>query len=190
MDYNYDNDFDAELEAFCDKKYSKYQNKITGIGRELMCGGKLEEKVCPNHELITVKFNDKPIKNGEVIPLEYVKSKPEVSFKKLPDDLYTMIMVDPDVPSATDPNKRYYLHWMKINMTDSDEIEFIKFSPSNPPKGSGFHRYYFKIYKQNKPLDQTKIFQYDNSNIQFKSEDFVRLGMELIGCTYYKSKKD
>lgn len=183
-----DDGFEDDLEAFCEKKYRKYQKKIAKL--QAMSGGSVEQEKCVDNGLVTVKFNGKQFKQGESLNLANVQSPPEISFQKPFKSLYTMIMVDPDVPSATDPNKRNHLHWMKINMTDTDEIEFIKFAPSNPPKGSGFHRYFFKIYKQTKPLDQTKIFQYDNSNIQFNPEDFVRLGMELIGCTYYRTKRD
>ena len=186
-----DQSIDQDLEVFYEKKYRKYQKKIAHLQKTLMRGGQLDEMFCPNNDLITVKFDSmsEPIVNEQIVPLEKVQSKPTISFKHLGDNLYTILMLDPDVPSVSNPIKRHWLHWMKINHSlANDGNEVINFEPSNPPQGSGVHRYYFKIYKQRNPINQNVLPGIERSG--FDVDSFITVHhLQLIACIHYKTEQ-
>ncbi|KAL1309474.1 hypothetical protein HN51_052158 [Arachis hypogaea] len=63
---------------------------------------------------------------------------------------YTLIMVDPDAPSPTNPNMREYLHWLVINIPGTTGASFgqeiMKYESPEPT--AGIHRIVFVLYKQ------------------------------------------
>ena len=73
------------------------------------------------------------------------------------ESLYAVTMTDPDAPSRGNPIYADYLHWMVVNATampDWNNIRgvvgdvIVEYAPPSPPKGSGDHRYYTRIWKQ------------------------------------------
>lgn len=78
---------------------------------------------------------------------------------------YTLIMADPDAPSPMSPTKRYWLHWLVTNIEGDDLIRGDILGPKkpsltvkeyegpSPPRGSGYHRYYFYLFEQDGLLD-------------------------------------
>jgi len=91
-----------------------------------------------------VYFNSKKIKDNQTIKLEDVQTQPDIKYKFNPNKLYTTIMFDPDAPSKANPINANYLHWLIVN---KDDI-VAPFTPSNPPQGSGPHRYFFGLFEQ------------------------------------------
>ncbi|XP_023620101.1 phosphatidylethanolamine-binding protein 4 [Myotis lucifugus] len=68
---------------------------------------------------------------------------------------YILIMVDPDAPSRSSPQARFWRHWLVTNIKGADlkkgEIkgqELSAYQPPTPPPLSGFHRYQFSVYQQ------------------------------------------
>ena len=60
-------------------------------------------------------------------------------------------MTDPDTPSRTDPMFGECQHWVVINIPGADVSKgqtMVEYMGSGPPKGTGFHRYIFVVYKQ------------------------------------------
>ncbi|XP_075413327.1 phosphatidylethanolamine-binding protein 4 [Tenrec ecaudatus] len=87
--------------------------------------------------------------------------QPIVRFQgAIEDATYTLIMVDPDAPSRTSPTARFWRHWLvtDINGTDLKKgqiqgQELSSYHPPSPPAHTGFHRYQFFIYlQQRKPI--------------------------------------
>lgn len=76
--------------------------------------------------------------------------------------LYTIIMVDPDVPSGSRPTQRSFVHWFVTNVPGStlrsgfnSQIggapaadEQLAYRPPNPRRSSGIHRYTFLAFLQ------------------------------------------
>ena len=89
-------------------------------------------------------------------------------------------MVDPDAPSCTNPSKKYYLHWLKINNNDN----VMPFVPPTPPKGSGEHRYYIILYEQSHHLDP-KLFN-NISREKFPATEFAKQnGLETVAAVMF-----
>jgi len=75
--------------------------------------------------------------------------------------VYTIMMVDPDVPSRHTPAQRSLAHWVETNIPAADLIagldvavlnngrELAAYLGPNPPQGSGRHRYVFLAFLQN-----------------------------------------
>ncbi|XP_072027365.1 protein D2-like [Amphiura filiformis] len=71
---------------------------------------------------------------------------------------YTLLMVDPDAPSAESPSSRYWLHWLVTNIDGEDllhsESETIAgYHKPSPPPGTGVHRYQFFLFGHNDKLE-------------------------------------
>jgi phosphatidylethanolamine-binding protein (PEBP) family uncharacterized protein len=81
---------------------------------------------------------------------------------------YAVTVTDPDAPSRENPTNAPYLHWMVVNMRSKPTWEDIlgrsldgdivmAWMPPSPPRGSGPHRYYTRIWKQPKSEDSMYI---------------------------------
>lgn len=94
-----------------------------------------------------VYFNGKLMKNNEFLKVSQTQSEPKIQLNIIPNELYTLILYDPDAVGGT------HIHWTIINITNNDiktgNIIIPYKGPSPPPK-SGKHHYIFSLYKQNK----------------------------------------
>ncbi|XP_072538724.1 phosphatidylethanolamine-binding protein 4 [Salminus brasiliensis] len=72
---------------------------------------------------------------------------------------YTLIMVDPDAPSRTNPTRSHWRHWVLVDIEgkglragDVKGTVLSEYTRPTPPQHTGFHRYQFLLYEQ--PTDQ------------------------------------
>jgi hypothetical protein len=96
-----------------------------------------------------------------------------------PAALYTLIVWDPDAPSAGSS----YLHWLVLNCTGSTPATgetVMSWVPPTPPAGSGTHRYIFGLYKQ-----AARLSVRVDKRPQFNPDSFA----ELHGLTYCDTKR-
>lgn len=130
--------------------------------------------------LLQVKYNfDVKVNRGNELEPVQVKNPPEdirwpgltcdpKNAQKEPKALFTLVMVDPDVPSAENPSKGEVLHWMVVNLaaqncetSSSLDVKngqtIVSYLSPNPTEGSGLHRYLILLYKQSGFLSQTRI---------------------------------
>ncbi|KNZ47537.1 uncharacterized protein VP01_632g12 [Puccinia sorghi] len=79
--------------------------------------------------------------------------------------LYTLVMVDPDVPDPQNRTFTTFCHWMRTNISlsattngevdprpEKDEDEVLKYIPPHPAQGSGSHRYTIMMFEQAGPI--------------------------------------
>ncbi|GMH11419.1 hypothetical protein Nepgr_013260 [Nepenthes gracilis] len=100
---------------------------------------------------LRVIYTSREVANGCELRPSQVDSQPRVEIGG--DDLrtfYTLIMVDPDAPSPSDPNLREYLHWM---VTDIPETTGTTFGQEvvcyeSPRPTVGIHRFIFALFRQ------------------------------------------
>jgi phosphatidylethanolamine-binding protein (PEBP) family uncharacterized protein len=72
-----------------------------------------------------------------------------------------LMCTDPDAPAGT------WLHWLVANPHRSPE-DIVPWAPPTPPKGSGIHRYQFRLYEMTGPAPPAL-----NSRAAFPLESFV-----------------
>nr|AFB71091.1 flowering locus T 2 [Xanthium strumarium] len=100
---------------------------------------------------VTVLYNDMEVSNGCTLKPSQVVNQPHVDIGG--DDLrafHTLVMIDPDAPSPSDPNLREYLHWL---VTDIPATTGARFGQElvcyeSPRPSMGIHRMVFVLFRQ------------------------------------------
>ncbi|WVZ71968.1 hypothetical protein U9M48_020495 [Paspalum notatum var. saurae] len=99
---------------------------------------------------MTVAYGPKDISNGCLLKPSATAAPPLVRISGRRNDLYTLIMTDPDAPSPSDPTMREYLHWIVTNIpggTDASKGEdVVEYMGPRPPVG--IHRYVLVLFEQ------------------------------------------
>lgn len=136
---------------------------------------------------IQVSYNDKIIDYGDKVTKEETKEAPTIKYKKQPDKLYTLIMTDPDAPSAKNPEYRHFLHWLVVNQSETSSGDIInEYIGPSPPEGSGVHRYYICTMEQNHKI---KINKSPFPRKKFDIGNFVANNeLTLLACTKFTVK--
>ncbi|KAI3934833.1 hypothetical protein MKW92_053905 [Papaver armeniacum] len=86
---------------------------------------------------IRISYTSKDVTNGCEFKPSAVVSQPRVEIGG--DDMrtfYTLVMVDPDAPSPSDPSLREYLHWLVTDI------------PGTTGTNCGIHRFVFVLFRQ------------------------------------------
>lgn len=101
------------------------------------------------------------VEDGNELTPTQVKDEPTVVWEpKQEAPLYTLLMVDPDAPTRSDPKYREILHWAVVNIPGNQVNQgqtLAEYIGSGPPKGTGKHRYIFLLYSQQKKIDEPEI---------------------------------
>ncbi|KAL4325384.1 hypothetical protein GQ457_11G032570 [Hibiscus cannabinus] len=101
---------------------------------------------------MTVTYtSNKQVANGHELMPAVVTAKPRVEIGG--DDMrssYTLIMIDPDAPSPSDPYLREHLHWMVTDIPGTTDASFGRevVGYETPKPTIGIHRYVFVLFKQ------------------------------------------
>ncbi|NP_001267907.1 flowering locus T [Vitis vinifera] len=100
---------------------------------------------------LRVTYNNREVANGcEFRPSQLV-SQPRVDIGG--DDLrtfYTLVMVDSDAPSPSNPNLREYLHWLVTDIPATTGANFGQeiVCYESPRPTAGIHRFVFVLFRQ------------------------------------------
>lgn len=98
--------------------------------------------------------NKCPIHRGNVVKPCEAKSAPEINFSSDPDSMWTLLLTNPD-GHFTDQEAEY-VHWFVGNIPGNNISKgecIVDYLQPFPPKGTGFHRMIFVLYKQEKKMD-------------------------------------
>lgn len=94
---------------------------------------------------------------GDAIIRLQVQKAPTVKWAADPKKLYTLFMVDPDAPFASEPFFRSWVHWLVVNMPGAQvakgEVVQAYNGPFPPPSAEkSLHRYVLLAYQQRGPI--------------------------------------
>lgn len=135
---------------------------------------------------------------GNTIKPKEVASTPNVQFHSEPDSLWTLILTNPD-GNLLD-NDSECLHWFVGNIvggdTNSGEVVCDYLQPF-PPRGTGYHRMVFVLYKQHHHIDFSK-YKREQPCLSLKDRSFSTLemyqeqqdNMTPAGITWYQADWD
>ncbi|KAF5728971.1 protein MOTHER of FT and TF 1-like [Tripterygium wilfordii] len=142
----------------------------------------------------TVHYESKQIANGCEIKPSAAAQKPFVQIlnSRLSTNLYTLVMVDPDAPSPSEPTLRQWLHWIVVDIPEGSDAtkgrELVAYMGPQPQ--TGIHRYVLALFKQAcammgriRPPDGRGNF----STRQFVSQ--YELGLP-VAAVYFHSRKE
>ncbi|KAH9626192.1 hypothetical protein KSS87_018117, partial [Heliosperma pusillum] len=94
------------------------------VGRVI---GEVVDIFNPSVKMVVTYNSSKQVSNGHEIMPNVIVSKPRVEIGG--EDMrsaYTLIMVDPDAPSPSDPYLREHLHWIVTDIPGTTDISFGK----------------------------------------------------------------
>ncbi|KAJ7051219.1 hypothetical protein C8F01DRAFT_1176268 [Mycena amicta] len=126
----------------------------------------------------------------EVIPGNYLTSRQTRAPPKLYANvfhtdvrLYTMLMVDPDVPDPENQTYTTFLHWLKPNIplsaTHAGRIPFLnthtRYIPPHPQRGTPYHRYVTLLL----PQPPQPGLQYNRNTEALMTDRYVRYKQSL-----------
>ncbi|XP_039115543.1 protein HEADING DATE 3A-like [Dioscorea cayenensis subsp. rotundata] len=100
---------------------------------------------------LRVLYNNRLVVNGTEIRPSAIVSKPRVDVGG--DDFrvfYTLVMVDPDAPSPSNPSLREYLYWLVTDIPGATSANFGRelLCYESPRPTSGIHRMVFVLFRQ------------------------------------------
>nr|ATU06688.1 FTL2 [Lilium sp.] len=100
---------------------------------------------------LRVVYGSKVVTNGREFKPSEVVNQPRVEIGG--NDLrnfYTLVMVDPDAPSPSNPNLREYLHWLVTDIPGGTAASFgqEKTCYESPYPRAGIHRFVLVLFQQ------------------------------------------
>ncbi|KAG0503205.1 hypothetical protein HPP92_003277 [Vanilla planifolia] len=102
---------------------------------------------------------------------------------------YTLVMVDPDAPTPTNPSLREYLHWMVTDIPGTTDARFGRelVCYESPKPTHGIHRIVTMLFQQ---LGRATVFAPDvrqNFNIRAFAQQY-NLG-NAVAATYFNCQR-
>ncbi|XP_058830231.1 large ribosomal subunit protein mL38 [Topomyia yanbarensis] len=153
-----------------------------------------------------------PVYYGNVVKPAEANRQPEVHFDHTFDfkdrlgtgaessgtSLWTLVLTNPD--GHFSENDKEYCHWFVANIPNGDVAKgdkIVSYLQPIPPKGTGYHRHVFVLYKQEKQLDMNE-YKIDEVDVDlaartFKTFDFYRKYQDDItpaGLAFFQSDWD
>jgi len=100
-------------------------------------------------EELEIYYNNKKIINDEFLKPSETQIEPKIKYNFKSNNLYTLIMHDPD---AVNGNR---VHWLvtNINKNINNGKTLLPYVGPAPPIKTGKHRYIFELYKQSEMLN-------------------------------------
>lgn len=183
------------VEAGPVKEKSKTMASLDNIVKEQVVPDVIDSKPAAS---IRIKYlSGAEVLQGNVLTPTQVKDLPKVTFDAKSDQLYTLLMVDPDAPSRVKPTFREILHFAISNIPGGDLSKgetMAEYIGSGPPKGTGLHRYVFLVFLQKGKLESSmKIPKTSRAGrTNFSARAFAKkhnLG-EPIAANFYQAEFD
>ncbi|KAM0947186.1 putative phosphatidylethanolamine-binding protein [Dioscorea sansibarensis] len=99
-----------------------------------------------------VVYGGREITNGTGLRSSSVADQPWVDIQGFNcGSLYTLVMVDPDAPSPTNPTEQEYLLWLVTDIPEASDIrygnEIVRYEC--PRAVTGIHRIVYVLFRQN-----------------------------------------
>jgi phosphatidylethanolamine-binding protein (PEBP) family uncharacterized protein len=109
-------------------------------------------------------YDKKKVETRQFLSPKETQIKPTITYSANPNELYTLILYDPNSVSQSG----YTLHWIVANIPGNN-IEkgnvLLPYMGPNPPKSSGTHHYIFIVYKQ---IEKIISFSLKERNLPFQ----------------------
>ncbi|KAL9689493.1 hypothetical protein QQ045_009879 [Rhodiola kirilowii] len=163
---------------------------------ETLCVGRVVGEVVdmfiPSVKMSITYCSNKQVLNGHELMPSVIISKPRVEIGG--DDFrtaYTLIMIDPDAPSPSDPYLREHLHWIVTDIPATTDVSFGREIAryETPKPVIGIHRYAFILFKQQRGRQTVKA---PNTRQQFNTRKFAEengLGLP-VAALYFNAQRE
>jgi len=100
-------------------------------------------------EELEIYYNNKKLVNDEFLKPSETQVEPKIKYDFNLNNLYTLILYDPDAVNGT------HVHWTAINIKNNinNSKALLHYQGPAPPVKTGKHRYIFELYKQSEMLN-------------------------------------
>ncbi|KAL5703278.1 Protein VERNALIZATION 3 [Ranunculus cassubicifolius] len=159
----------------------------------LVVGRVVGDVLDPFHRSVqlSVAYGTKEVNNGYELKPSMVVNQPRVEVGG--DDLrtfYTLVLVDPDAPSPSDPHQREYLHWLVTDIPGTTNATFGQevVCYESPRPAIGIHRFVFVLFRQ---LGRQTVYA-PGWRLNFNTRDFAEfynLGSP-VAAVYYNCQRE
>ncbi|KAJ8966399.1 hypothetical protein NQ317_009631 [Molorchus minor] len=105
---------------------------------------------------LEIEYSGTSVKEGCTVTPKEAKDPPSICWEVKDKTFYTLCMIDLDVPCRNNPVSRELCHWLVVNIPEEnieDGDTLVEYIGPAPPKGNGFHRFVFLLYKQPDEID-------------------------------------
>eukprot|EP00057_Strongylocentrotus_purpuratus_P022536 XP_011677010.1 PREDICTED: protein MOTHER of FT and TF 1 [Strongylocentrotus purpuratus] len=112
-----------------------------------------------------------------------------------PDSFYSVLMIDPDAPSPSNPTAAPWLHWLVVNINGETlrsadhgvgDKTVTEYAPPTPP--SGIHRYILLLFRQFGSLRNVPV---PSSRAKFDVGAFkTYYDLECVATTSFRTGKE
>ncbi|XP_008782387.1 protein MOTHER of FT and TFL1 homolog 1-like [Phoenix dactylifera] len=143
---------------------------------------------------MTVSYGLKHVNNGCHVKPSMAINPPMVQIAGRGSDLYTLVTIDPDAPSPSEPTMREWLHWVVVNIpggTDpSQGEEVVPYMGPRPPVG--IHRYVLVLFRQKSRFSMGMGLSLPASRANFNTRAFAAhhdLGLP-VAAVYFNAQKE
>ncbi|EXB69116.1 hypothetical protein L484_017394 [Morus notabilis] len=140
---------------------------------------------------VSVYFGSKHVTNGCDIKPSIAISPPKVAISGHSDELYTLVMTDPDAPSPSEPSMREWVHWIVVDIPGGTNPnrgkEILPYVGPRPPVG--IHRFILVLFRQKAPLG---LVDQPPTRANFNTRYFagnLDLGLP-VATVYFNSQKE
>ncbi|KAL7582517.1 protein MOTHER of FT and TFL1 homolog 1 [Lactuca sativa] len=119
-----------------------------------------------------------------------VQNAPRVVIGGQPNELYTLVMIDPDVPNPNAPHLSQLVSWIVTNIPGgascAQGTEIVPYVGPNPQ--IGVHRYILFLYQQQARLDDIDAIE---SRFHFNVEGFANMHNmgKPVGLSYFNVRR-
>ncbi|KAF8378634.1 hypothetical protein HHK36_029983 [Tetracentron sinense] len=140
---------------------------------------------------MSVSYGSKHVTNGCDVKPSISTNPPIVRISGRADDLYTLVMTDPDAPSPSEPSLREWVHWIVVDIpggtNPSRGKEILPYTGPRPPVG--IHRYILVLFQQKTLLS---MVEQPISRANFNTRVFsshLDLGLP-VATVYFNAQKE
>ncbi|KAE8722436.1 Protein MOTHER of FT and TF 1 [Hibiscus syriacus] len=140
---------------------------------------------------MSVYYGSKQVTNG--CDIKPSINPPKVAIDGLPDQLYTLVMTDPDAPSPSEPSMREWVHCrvhVEISVLQPATALLRKelLAYMGPRPQVGIHRYILVLFQQKGPLGAVQQLA---SRANFSTRFFAdHLNLGLPATVYFNAQKE
>ncbi|KAG4301698.1 hypothetical protein PCANB_001786 [Pneumocystis canis] len=155
------------------------------------------ERFKPTAEVI-IRFENKELEPGKFVSNHISASEPVIEINSFSDKekLYTIILIDPDVPNLQKDSFKTYLHWLVSNILISPTNTLVQphtgtilapYIPPHPQKGSPYHRYTLLVFEQVEKISDNLVVERDG----FDTRQFASLNhFQIVGIHFWRGVWD
>lgn len=131
-----------------------------------------------NDPTLEVTYPNAQVGNDQ-INLQDTQVEPSVQINDSRYKYYTLALIDPDTANGN------YLHWLTVNIENSQGTALANYKPPAPPQGTGNHHYIFTLLGQKEKINELPEVNRSGFDLDKFLDQVGKDNFEKIGSIYF-----